>query len=167
MNNVLSGLIKLVTGKIAEEQSKGTGDYNAIVEGVCADLTYKLNYKFVEIAIPQEAGILNDGVYTYQLYGNTDFQTIEENGGKIQEVSIDSLIFCKGPVVSFTPPSRILEHPRAVIMRDGRVFVEQGEMGNVGYLKALHGTAVKTAGALFKNRKTSLVYMEAMETPGL
>lgn len=61
------------------------------------------------------------------LSGKTDFRNIEElhyNGNK--EIIVGDLASCKGIVLDNNsyPPSSFLQRPRAIVTRDGRIFID-------------------------------------------
>lgn len=43
--------------------------FNAVVEGTYHDQWKTLNYRVIEIKIPEETAIINDGTFKYKLFG--------------------------------------------------------------------------------------------------
>ena len=122
-------------------------EFNAVIEGTYHDNWSNLNYKITQIEVPENTAVLNDGTYKYKLHGRTDdFENVQRVNGEAGdlEAKIDFLGF-------------ILERPRTVCMRDGRIFVDDHMITNKAYLDAV-SSVVKTAGEIFGEKKFSELY---------
>ncbi|MBI2110464.1 hypothetical protein HYT51_01665 [Candidatus Woesearchaeota archaeon] len=136
-------------------------NFNAVVEGTYHDEWRNLNYKLTQIEVPEDTAVLNDGIYKYKLHGRTgDFKNVQivngESGGL--ETKIDFLGFCEGVVLPYDGGiPNILERPRAVCMRDGRIYVDEHLATYESYVDAI-SSVVKTAGEIFREKKFSELY---------
>jgi len=129
--------------------------FNAVIEGAYHDLWTDLNYKIAQLEVPEEVSVLNDSTYRYLLYGKTDdFENIKtDSNADGLERKIDFLGFCEGVVLPYMGGiPNLLERPRAVCLRDGRIFVDEHMLTNSAYLKAIP-SIVKAAGELFKGMR--------------
>lgn len=136
-------------------------DFNALVEGTYHDNWKNLNYKLVQINVSEDVAVLNDGIYKYKLHGRTDnFKKIERTNGETGdlETKIDFLGFCEGVVLPYRGgiPS-FLERPRAVCMRDGRVYIDEHMVTDRLYMDAIP-SVIKLAGEIFEEKKFSELY---------
>lgn len=85
--------------------------FNAIVERLSGEYLWRLTIEKIRIEIPKEAGILYDSGNKYVLYGRMNDNTIQK-----QEVGgIETVIKC---ALGF-------DGKRAIIMRDGRIFLNE------------------------------------------
>jgi len=136
-------------------------DFNAVVEGTYHDDWRNLNYKIAQIVVPEDTAVLNDGKYKYKLHGRTDdFENIQRVNGEAGdlEAKIDFLGFCEGVVLPYKGGiPNILERPRAVCMRDGRIYVDEHMVTDESYVNAV-SSVVKTAGEIFGEKKFSELY---------
>lgn len=69
--------------------------------------------------------------------------------------------FCDGLIL---PPSGIfpnfLERPRALILRDGRIFIDDHMINDQRYVEALEKIALENAGLIFSDPKYESLYQE-------
>jgi len=95
--------------------------FNAVAEGVSGEYLWRLALEKIRIEIPKEAGILYDSGNKYVLYGRINDAIIQkqEAGG------IEAVINC---ALSF-------ERKRAIIMRDGRIFLNESIEGRDEYIR--------------------------------
>jgi len=111
------------------------GRFNAVIEGTFHDEWTRFNYKIVQIDVPVRTSVINDVTYKYGLAAvarTKDFQSVIETSeiAEEREVKIDSLGFCNGVVLPYRGGiPNLLERPRTVFMRDGRIFVERHMRG--------------------------------------
>jgi len=142
-------------------------DFDAVVEGTYHDEWNKLNYKITQLEIPENTEVLNDGTYKYKLHGRTeDFENVQRAHGETGnlETKIDFLGFCEGVVLPYGGGiPNILERPRAVCMRDGRIYVEEHMTTDESYVEAV-SSVVKTAGEIFRERKFSKLYGQVIRS---
>ncbi len=136
-------------------------DFSAVVEGTYHDEWRNLNYKITQIEVPENTTVLNDGAYKYKLHGRTDdfknVQRVNEETGDL-EARIDFLGFCKGVVLPYQGGiPNILERPRAICMRDGRVYIDEHLITDESYLSTV-SSIVETAGEIFRERNFSELY---------
>ncbi len=136
-------------------------DFNAVVEGTYHDDWRNLNYKITQIEVPEDTAVLNDGTYKYKLHGRTeDSENIQRANGEAGnlEAKIEFIGFCEGIVLPYRGGiPNILERPRAVCMRDGRIYVEEHMATDESYVNAV-SSVVKTAGEIFGKKKFSELY---------
>lgn len=105
-------------------------EYLAVIEGTFHDEWRNLQYKLSELSIPEGTTVVNDGVYDYIFYGRSeDFQTVQ-----IVESSESPVLTTKSLISS---DDVILERPRAVYTKDGRVFVEKNMLSDAAYLETI------------------------------
>ena len=138
-------------------------DFNAVIEGTYHDDWSNLNYKIIQLDIPENIAILCDGTYKYKLYGRTqDFADVTKVNGAAGdlETKIDFLGFCEGVVFPYGRGiPNILERPRTVCMRDGRIFIDDQMITDQTYLDTVLAV-VKTAGKIFSDKRFSELYEE-------
>ena len=139
--------------------------FNAVIEGSFQEGWKTLHYKIAELQIPTDTNLLNDGQYQYRLFGRTeDFQTIIQFSGKgnILETRLESLSYCNGIILPIE--SSVLEYdlerPRAVCMRDGRIFVDNDMLDDKLYLDAFQ-KIVKNCGEIFQSEE----YLDLRKKP--
>ena len=134
--------------------------FNAIIEGGSQGNWRDLNYKVARIKIPKEAYSLYDDTYKYVLYGKTekfdDIKKSEHKEGGL-EINLNSLTFSKGLIIPFKEGDVILERPRSVCMKDGRIYIEEGMLKDEDYLEAL-SYVLDTANKVFNKRSFSKIY---------
>lgn len=112
--------------------------FNAVIEGTNQDEWSSLQYATRKMRIPSNTTVINDENYQFCLYGRTsDFQTVEplEKSIETLETKINPLVFA-------------LERPRAICMRDGRVYVDKTMTKDEAYIRALD-KIVQTAKEIF------------------
>jgi len=130
---------------------KGIKKFNVFIEGTYQDEWKRLNYKMAQIKVPKNTTVLNDGIYKYKLYGKTDnFEDIQkaDEGVENLETKIDSLGVCKGIVLQHGGLLPHLERPRAVCMRDGRLYVDEHMIKDKAYVGSIQ-KILKKAGEIF------------------
>ena len=138
--------------------------FNAVIEGTYQDEWGRSYYQTGKLDIPQNVSVIDDGSYRYSFHGTTtDFN-------KVNESSCPSGIESKVESLGMMYNQFSLERPRAVILRDGRVFVDK-EITLEGYIEAVNeGNIIRTAGNLFnesiiskvvKTRPISKIYSKA------
>ena len=125
--------------------------FNAVVEGTEQDEWPRFYFKLVSIIVPEGSIKIGDGVYAYELHGRTkDYGMIEPAQGTPNlEAKIDFLGFCPG-VVLRDHPTQVLGRPRAVCMRDGRIFIDQDMRREELYVSMLM-EALPVVGKLFSD----------------
>jgi hypothetical protein len=119
------GLLDKILGIKKEE-------INALVEGTYHDEWGTLQYKFVNLPIGA-ASVINDGSYRYRLYGITpDFEkTISLTDVGDLELQVEDL----GCIGKYNP----IERARALILKDGRIFIDQHMLKEQEYVGRLLG----------------------------
>jgi len=136
-------------------------DFNVVVEGTYHDDWINLNYKIAQIDVSEDTAVLNDGIYKYKLHGRTDdFENIQRTNDEAGdlEAKIGFLGFCEGVVLPYSGGiPNFLERPRAVCMRDGRIYVDEHMATDESYVNAI-SLVVKTAGEIFREKKFSKLY---------
>ncbi|PIN81279.1 hypothetical protein COV11_02265 [Candidatus Woesearchaeota archaeon CG10_big_fil_rev_8_21_14_0_10_30_7] len=137
--------------------------FNAVVEGTAQDDWMTLNYKLTRIEVPENVVVLNDGVYKYKLHGRTeDFENVQVTNAEAGdlEAKINFLGFCEGVVLPYCGGiSNFLQRPRAICMRDGRVYIDENMATDDSYVNAV-SLVVKTAGEIFSEQKLSKLYSQ-------
>lgn len=108
-----------------------------VVEGIFHD-DLRSNYKVVCLDIPKDAGILNDGNYNLNLYGRINF-------GKVKKFQFPEKARLECRIDSLFPH---IEMPRAIITKDGRIFINRTKISEKEYLKKLP-LIIKTAKNIF------------------
>jgi hypothetical protein len=142
--------------------------FNSVIEGSYHDEWTTLNYKLADLNLQEDDAIINDGTYKYLFFGRTaDFKSVDrilplpEN---CLEIKIDSLSFGSGIVLPFRGGiPNILERPRAISFKDGRIFIESNMISDARYLKAIP-EILKTASELFANKQINETYRQLMES---
>lgn len=118
--------------------------FNAVIEGCFNDAWNNHHYKLAQLDIPSNISYLRDGVYIYKLYANTtDFKEIAETNGNLEdlEANILSLSSCKGVIVSaWIGKDNHLSRPRAIFLRDGRIFLEEVLYNNKSYTQTINSS---------------------------
>lgn len=136
-------------------------NFNVIIEGTFPDEWKNLNYKLAHIDIPEGTAVLNDGTYKYTLYGKTDdFKNIQRVQPGNLEVKIDPLSLCKGIVLSEREGIKnnpLLDRPRTVCTRDGRVYIDKDMTTEKSYIKDVP-FIVENAGEVFGKPEASEMY---------
>ena len=122
---------------------------NAVVEG---NSHYNLKiplFKLVNLEIPENVFLIDDTSRRFNFYGVTnDFKKIERRDLDVGTFKrVDRLSLCPGIVLPYRGEFKsLLENPRTVILKDGRVFVENGIRRNLEYMRLLHGEIISEAG---------------------
>ena len=146
-----------------ESLTKRKNDFNAVVEGTYHDQWITLNFKITRIEIPENTAVLNDGVYKYRLHGRTDdFEHVQRVNGESGdlEAKINFLGLYEGFVLPYKGGIlNILERPRTVCMRDGRVYIDEDMAIDKFYLSAVP-SIVKAAGEMFGKEALSELYKQ-------
>lgn len=109
----------------------------AVIEGMRHDRT-KSAYEHDYLNIPKDAGILYDGNYTLNLGGKVNFDEI----GKFRFSEQ------KGLEHKINPLFLYIEMPRAIIAKDGRIFINKNVISEKEYLEKLP-TIIQTAKQIF------------------
>lgn len=137
--------------------------FNTLIEGTYHDEWSFFHYKMANLEIKEDIIIINDGIYKYFLYAKRkDYRKLDKKVSKENiEQKLNFLGFCDGLVlpVSGQLPN-FLERPRTLILRDGRVFIDDHMMDDQNYLKALEDIAKKRAKEIFSNTKYESLYQE-------
>lgn len=134
--------------------------FNAVIEGTYHDEWSTLNYKLARLQVPENAAVLNDGTYKYQLHGKTaDFKNLQKAAGESSlEAKIEFIGFCNGVVLPYMGGIPcILERPRTVCMKDGRIFVDEHMSTDKLYMDAMT-SIMGSAGKIFQDKKFSDLY---------
>ncbi len=136
--------------------------FNAIVEGYFQCKTYTRGYKLANLKIPEDVEFLKDGVNEYRLYGKTEnFENIlvEDWEAPVYESTrIEPPTYCKGVVLKRNDDfPDVLDSPRAIFTRDGRIFVNLS-MLRFGLYQDNIPDMVKAVGAMFKNPQSARSY---------
>ncbi|MBI2451512.1 hypothetical protein HYV50_00365 [Candidatus Pacearchaeota archaeon] len=114
--------------------------FNVVIEETYHDEWRRLNYKLANLEIPQNAVQIADGAYNYGFYGKTkDFKKVDKVKEESLEFKVHGFIgFCDGIVLPFRGGiPNILERPRTLVFRDGRIFIEKGMMNDSKYMDML------------------------------
>jgi len=129
--------------------------FNAVIEGTYHDEWNRLNYKIAELQIPEGTQVINDGTYRYV---NFESKPDEKSKGGL-ETMVDSLGFLPGIVLPFRGGTfpQVLERPRAVVLRDFRVFVDEGMLKDQKYVSVLPNILMN-AGRIFNDEGTAKNY---------
>ena len=143
---------------------KEIAGFNAVIEGTYHDEWTTLNYKLTNLTIPENVGIIKDGTYKYDFFGKTqDFNSIArgQQVGSL-EIKIGSLSFGSGIVLPFRGGiPNILERPRAISFKDGRIFIEEHMVADEKYAGTVQ-QILQTARRLFEDRETNENYKKIM-----
>ncbi len=143
--------------------------FNAVIEGAFRDSLAVLTYKIAHVPVHHKASSLYDGSYKYLLVGTTtDFQGItcpsntdrQETG--LETRITESLGLCKGVVFNKGIGLHMLERPRALVTRDGRVFIEEGMLADEDYLDEAIPDLLSSAKSIFAYQHISELYITAM-----
>jgi len=138
-------------------------EFNAVIEGTYHDDWTQLHYKLAHIQVPEDTGVINDGMYKYHFYGKTtDFQSVQPINGEAKglEAKIDLLCFSPGVVLPYSGGTpNILERPRTVCTKDGRIFIDESMLDNEDYLGVIP-SMVQNAGEIFKKKSFAKLYRE-------
>ncbi|MFH0831245.1 MAG: hypothetical protein V1886_00025 [archaeon] len=111
---------------------------NAIVEGTYRDEWHRLRFLTTRLNIDKETSVLGEYSYTYQLYGRTkDFEEIQTGKEYGKQQQIGSFVFR-------------MERPRTIVLKDGRVFVDEVMMKEQGYVNNCVPIILKQAKNIFK-----------------
>ncbi len=131
-------------------------EFNAVIEGTYHDEWSNLNYKIALLGVSEGVALLNDSIYKYKFYGITeDFQKIQKINYEIGnlETKIDFLGFCDGVALPyFGGIPNILERPRTVCTKDGRVFIEEHMLSDKAYLETVP-SIIKNVGEIFNDKE--------------
>ena len=131
-------------------------EFNAVIEGTYFDNWYSFNYKIALLEIPAETSVLDDNIYKYKRYGKTnDFQNIQEVDRESNnlETKIGFLGFCDGIVLPYIGGiPNVLERPRTVCLRDGRIFIEDHMLTDKAYIDRI-SLIVKSIGEIFSDKE--------------
>lgn len=140
-----------------EQKEPGTETFNAVIEGVYQNKGQELHYKIIQLQVPEGTLVLNDGVYRYKLYGKTeDFRRIQSCEVKGLEATIGSLGSYPGIILLYKGGiTGVLNRPRGVFMRDGRIFIEDSTREDKGYIEKLHKKIISGVGGIFENEEYS------------
>lgn len=132
-------------------------DFNAVIEGGYSHGERHLYFKIDRIEVPENARVLDDGTLKYLLVGRArnfeDFQIINGEADGL-ESQVSSLCL-GGFVLELGIP--VLEKPRALCMRDGRIYIEESMKLDRAYLEVL-SSVVQTAGEIFGDEIFSELY---------
>ena len=133
--------------------------FNAVIEGVHQN-KQGLHYKITQLQVPEDTVVLNDGVYKYQLYGKTeDFRRIQSCEVKDLEATIGFLGSYPGMILLHKGGiTGVLNRPRVVFMRDGRIFIEDSMREDSRYLEKLHKEIISKVGGIFENDEHFKLY---------
>ncbi len=100
-----------------------------------------MNYRNIVMEIPDDATHINDGDFIYRIHGvaaNNFREIIEENSGYLKTIFVSKI----RDFSNFT-------RPRAIIISDGRIFVEQSISLSSDYLGLLEKEIIPEAGKIF------------------
>jgi len=136
--------------------------FNVVIEGTSQDEWGRLNYKVMELEVPEKTTTVYDGSYHYVLFGRTrDFQTIERITSQPEslETKTERLSSCQGVALPYHGGSfpNVLERPRTLCLNDGRVYVDKGMLKDTQYVGAV-SEIIKTAGELFQDKEAAKLY---------
>lgn len=152
-------------------------NFNVIIEGSYHD-DPGLHFKLAHLDIPEGTAVIHDGSYTYNYYEpDSDFrpvplQPVQKTAGKRGkkktppkeegedlEATVEQLSRCAGPVLGerdcFT--SSLLERPRTICFRDGRMYVNQ-EYAAIPEYVALLPKVLSAAWKIFNDEKYERFY---------
>ncbi len=135
-------------------------EVDTVVEGTYHDDWRKLHLKLVHLEVPEDVRTVKDGTYIYVLYGITeDFKTVQQRSAETTgEVEVESLAFCKGVI---NTGGRVLERPRSLVTRDGRVYVDESIRTSQKWYEESLDMIVETAGKIFGDEKYNELYAKA------
>ena len=121
-------------------EEKDMKDFNAVVEGIFPFQTEESYFRLLNLIVSENVGSLNDGKNRYVLFGKVDSfryfeysQRVESDDSDL-EISVnfgsegllfDSFGFRRGVVYPnfVVLVTDVIEIPRTVCMRDGRIYV--------------------------------------------
>lgn len=147
-------------------------NFNAIIEGSYQD-DPGFHFKLAQLEIPAGTTVIHDGSYTYNYYEpDSDFQPVPKTKGKRGkkktppreegkdlEAMVETLSLCAGPVLGerdcFT--DSLLERPRTICFRDGRMYVDQ-EYAAIPKYMALLPRVLSAAWKIFNDEKYERFY---------
>ncbi|MEK6926781.1 MAG: hypothetical protein AABW50_05900 [Nanoarchaeota archaeon] len=128
---------------------------NAVIEGTDHESWSDLQYMALPLKISKDVSLINDGNYRFLFYGKAnDFENVDRVDDKSRlEVKIDSLFFpneCiaideNGKAVygnnsdsfEIDATAIALERPRSIVLKDGRIFIEEDMLKKDSYLKVV------------------------------
>ncbi len=134
---------------------------NAVIEGGFQGNWNSAHYKISNLIIPKNITKIDDGEFTFILSGNTyDFKRVEEakyDENKEIIIDIENLASCEGIYLNSRdfPPSNWLQRPRAIVARDGRIYIDHSLDINfhIGYCTDAVPHLVEFSGEVFGNKK--------------
>lgn len=139
-------------------------EFNSVIEGTYHDEWFLFHYKLANLSIPKNVSLINDGTNKYSFFGKTeDFISVDQNKKTDSlEIEVDSLSFGPGIVLPFRGGiPNILDRPRTISLRDGRIFVDEHMIIDEKYVKAIP-EILQTANKLFTDKQTNENYKKIM-----
>ena len=141
---------------------------NAVIEGTSHYNLGRPLFKLANLEIPENVFLIYDTSFKFHLYGATkDFKEIERanlNVGTFKRV--DELSVCSGIVLPYRGEFKsLLENPRTVLLRDGRIFVKEGMKRNSEYMGLLHGEIISGAGEALSAETIGFVLKAISDLP--
>ncbi len=147
-------------------------NFNVIIEGSYHD-DPGLHFKLAHLDIPEGTAVIHDGSYTYKCYEpDSDFQPVQKTAGKKGkkktppreegedlEATVEQLSLCAGPVLweEYRLTPSLLERPRTICFRDGRMYVDQDYAAIPEYV-ALLPKVLSAAWKIFNDEKYERFY---------
>jgi len=147
--------------------------FDAVVEGISCNFRESSCYKLVLLNIPEKVEILNDGVYNYDLhYKAEDFRIVRDlfpdEVIRGLEARVNFLGLCEGIIFSINRRSfgRMLDRPRAVFMRNGRIYIERSLRHDEAYLKGKVPSIIGVVRRIFESPNYSKFCEEITKNNG-
>lgn len=139
--------------------------FNAVIEGMYKDVSgEKAGFKLARLDIPDNTPCLSDGMHRFVKFTSGQQQ---KNGVTEQsnlETVIESLTSCRGVIIpkKTGEVNVVMDKPRMIYMRDGRVFLEEKTfLENDSYKRTLKDH-VQGLNIIFKEVSFNHVYTQAM-----
>lgn len=125
------------------EMKRGIPAFDAIVEGTPADGMYDSTFKLIGLDVAENTNILNDGINRYMFHGTITYSGVNRDSSFLNPKEADigePLSSYPGAILTEYTESKIssnavLEYPRAVFLKDGRIFIRENLIQD--YLKWL------------------------------
>ena len=155
------GILKRALGK--RKDRREIQDFNVVVEGTWMGDWRNTHYKLARLEVPENAKTINDEDLTYSPFGREESEKSAEEDAL--ETKVDSLAFCKGVVLPCKGGvfPNVLDRPRAIFLKDGRIFIEKEMAKDQEYLKTIQRSS-QYARRLFDDPQTNEGYRKIMES---
>lgn len=138
--------------------------FNAVIEGVYrVDSGEKAGFKLTCLDIPENILHISDGVYKFVRY-NGDARKNNVSDQPNLETVVELLASCRGVILpkKTGEVNVVMDKPRMIYMRDGRVFLEEKTFLEDDSYKRTLKDHVQGLNIIFKDVSFNHVYTQAM-----